>query len=287
MLSSALVPAHSRFVVRPEVVTYFLLAAFLLLVRRYQLDGKLYWLIGLPLLQFIWVNSHTLYALGPIVLWVFVAAEAAGRYLPWISESTDLMPWERLKWLAAAAAAVTLACLFNPYGLHGALFAVQLFAEIQSDDVLNGLITELHSPFRYAGVTFQFVSYITIIAVSAFGFILRRRAIAAGWLAVWGAFLYLSLMAKESRVIRNRCRGVDHRELSASCLADRIRMGCTYRLCSGNAGTDTRGRLKLLLSQYRSRHEVWFRHCSPTFSDPSDGVRRAGAAAPAGVNRPG
>lgn len=197
-LLSALVLAHSRFVVRPEVVTYFLLAAFLLLVRRYQLDGKRHWLIGLPLLQVIWVNSHTLYALGPIILWVFVAAEAAGRYLPWISESTDLMPWERLKWLAGAAAAVTLACLLNPYGLHGALFAVQLFAEIQSDDVLNGLITELHSPFRYAGVTFQFVSYITIIAVSAFGFILRRRAIAAGWLAVWGAFLYLSLMAQRN-----------------------------------------------------------------------------------------
>lgn len=196
----ALVLIHPRLMVRPELVTYVLLPAYLLLIRNFQLDGKIQWLLPIVPLQIIWVNSHTLYVLGPAVLWLFVGAELGARVirLPFDPEADQRLSMVRIRDLAIAASAAALACLANPYGVRGALFALELFTETMGDEALNGLITELRSPFAAAGLTVIFVSYITVIVVSALGFILRRRSFSPGWLALWAAFLYLSVRAERN-----------------------------------------------------------------------------------------
>ena len=202
-LLSALIMMHQRLMIRPELVTYVLLAVYFLLIRRFQLSGKVHWLIPLPLLQIIWVNSHTLYILGPAVLWLFTGAEFVDQVLlrPRIKELQDRSSVSNLKWLALISIAVSLACLVNPYGINGALFAFELFREMQSDNALSGLITELRSPFSAPSFSVPFVSYCVVIAISAIGFVLRRRSLSLSWLLVWSAFLYLSIVSERNTAL--------------------------------------------------------------------------------------
>ena len=189
--------------IRPELVTYVLLAAYFLLIRRFQLSGKLHWLVPLPALQILWVNSHTLYILGQVILWIFTGAEFIDQVLlrPQASALEDRLSFANLKRLLLISIAVSLACLVNPYGINGAVFAFELFREMQADNAFSGLITELRSPFTAAGLNLPFVSYCVVIAISALGFIQRRRTLSIGWFAVWAAFLYLSIVSERNTAL--------------------------------------------------------------------------------------
>lgn len=202
-LLSALIMLHQRLMIRPELVTYVLLAVYLLLIRRFQTEGKVHWLIPLPVLQIIWVNSHSVYALGPVVLWLYAGSEFIDQTLLRRdnSEISDRLSTPNLKWMFAASVVVTLACLLNPYGLNGALFAFELYREMQSDNALSGLITELKSPFSAPALSVSFVAYCIIVAISAFGFFLRRRSSSLGWFLIWAAFLYLSGVAVRNNAL--------------------------------------------------------------------------------------
>ncbi len=200
-LLAALIMMHQRLVIRPELVTYVLLPVYLLLIRRFQTEGKVQWLYPLPVLQIIWVNSHTLYILGPVVLWLFAGSEIIDRMMGRQAEDDEGALSDRVKWLVGTAIAVTLACLINPYGINGALFAFELFREMQSDKELSNLISELRSPFFAPAIGLPFVSYLVIIAISAFGFFLRRKSLALGWFLLWGAFLYLSVVSERNSAL--------------------------------------------------------------------------------------
>lgn len=200
-LLSALILMHQRLMIRPELVTYVLLPVYLLLIRSFQTSGNYRWLIPLPALQVIWVNSHTLYILGPVVLGVFAGAEVIDQMM---ARHIDVYKGDsstRLKWLVITAAAATLACLINPYGINGALFAFELFREMQTEKELTQLITELKSPFLSAGISLPFISYCVIIAISAYGFVLRRRSLELGWFLLWAAFLYLSAVSDRNSAL--------------------------------------------------------------------------------------
>ncbi len=196
----ALILLHQRTMIRPELVTYGLFAVYLLIVRRFQLTRDISWLIALPALQVFWVNAHSLYILGPALLWAFAIAEGAAGLLPWkqLQDFPDRLTGKPLKILFGAAAISTIACIANPYGLQGALFAFELFSEIQSNHVLSSIITEFRSPFVAAGVNLLFVTYVVVVLVSALGFFLNRKAVSPGWIGVWAAFLYLSILAERN-----------------------------------------------------------------------------------------
>src|SRR4029434_7312911 len=62
--------SHTRFQIRPELVTYALLVVTLLCLYRYKADGGRRWLFALPAVQVLWTNTHTLFSLGPAVMWI-------------------------------------------------------------------------------------------------------------------------------------------------------------------------------------------------------------------------
>jgi cytochrome c-type biogenesis protein CcmH/NrfG len=192
-LLSALILIHQRMMVRPELVTFVLLPVYFLLLRRFQTTRKLHWLIPLPLLQILWANSHPLFILGLVIVWIFALSQIVDKTLGRVpgGEERD----ESAKWLLFAAIAVTLACLVNPYGVSGAFFPFELFREMQSDTGLGNLLPELRSTFSSPAISLLFVSYGGVILISAFGFVIRRRTVPLGWFAVWCAFLYLSTVA--------------------------------------------------------------------------------------------
>jgi tetratricopeptide (TPR) repeat protein len=129
----ALLLMSSRFNPRPEVFTLLYVAAFLVVLCRVERRPTLAWL--LPPLQLLWVNTHGLFILGPILVGFFLA-ERAGRLL-WRRWRGQPPAGEKLppgQWhIAAASAAVLVACLVNPYGLNGTLLPVQLYPKVTEE----------------------------------------------------------------------------------------------------------------------------------------------------------
>ena len=100
------------------------------MLLRTDRTPALAWL--LPLVQAIWVNSHGLFVLGPIILVAFLIDHIAGAIGRRRTRSTTGNSSETRWWLhlGGAALAVVLACLLNPYGWRGAVFPLELFPKI-------------------------------------------------------------------------------------------------------------------------------------------------------------
>jgi hypothetical protein len=124
--------------VRPQVVTYLLLAVFLLVLR----DG---WerrprqLLALPLLVVPWANLHAGFVTGIAV----VGLVGVGTALPRLLDRERRWDGVRVLALAAAvAAAAGLAGVVNPYGIRAVLFPL----EVVNTRVFMTSTTEWFSP---------------------------------------------------------------------------------------------------------------------------------------------
>ncbi|AMV39760.1 tetratricopeptide repeat protein [Planctomyces sp. SH-PL62] len=122
----ALLVLSGRMYIRPETLTLLYLSIFLAVLCRWDRRPWLAWV--LPFAQVAWVNSHGLFILGPIILG-FALIDAALR--------RGSLAVERRRWwstVVPASAATGLACLLNPYGLHGALYPLELAGTMRGAD---------------------------------------------------------------------------------------------------------------------------------------------------------
>jgi Tfp pilus assembly protein PilF len=118
------------------------------------------------------------------------------------------LPKGRLGPLLVVAALSTAGCLASPYFLAGALFPIQLFGEIQSGHAVREIITEMQSPLARAGFSIFFLRYPAVLAISALGFVLNRRRLSPGLLALWCAYLYISLQSERNLALFGFVAGV-------------------------------------------------------------------------------
>ena len=110
--------AAARFLDRPHIFSYVLMASFLLILARRRArravgrPGGGLWL--LPLLQVAWANLHGSFLLGPALVGLAAAAEA----IEGLAGAAAGRPARRAEAarLALAAAALVPASLVNPYG---------------------------------------------------------------------------------------------------------------------------------------------------------------------------
>ncbi len=130
----AILVLGGRIYVRPETLTLLYLSIFLAVVTRWDRHPALAAL--LPIVQVAWVNSQGLFVLGPIIL-VCALIDAAFRRGAFALEQRR---WWRI--VGIAGLATFAACLFNPYGITGALFPIQL-AGTMSNPVFSKYIAEL------------------------------------------------------------------------------------------------------------------------------------------------
>jgi hypothetical protein len=148
----------------------------------------------------LWNNTHTLGVLGPVLLWSSVACELAaarlGGRFPLLAGDPLPIRGRRLRRLAAAALAASLAGFATPYGLAGFLYPLTLVRETGGE--LSRLIAELHSPLHHAGFHFHFASYVVVGAASAASFLLRPERLVPTRLAWWLGFLLLSLLSQRN-----------------------------------------------------------------------------------------
>ncbi|RMG25122.1 MAG: tetratricopeptide repeat protein [Armatimonadetes bacterium] len=193
----AVTASNARLILRPEIATYLFLAWFLYVLHGFR-AGRLRtrWLWALPALQILWVNSHTLFILGPLVASAWALTETIPRTR---SERASA----RLAWTVTAA--VWLACLLNPYGVQSFLFTWTIFGEARAS-LFKDVIAELQSPlvfgFRYSatlGLLLLTVAFVLVLARSVHRLepFLTLVALAMGVLA-WSAVRNIPLFAVAS-----------------------------------------------------------------------------------------
>jgi len=159
----AAMASSQRLVVRPETISYALMAAYVLLIAR-RLEGPTRWVWLLPVLQVVWVNTHGLFPLGIAVVGAWLTAE--------LIESTPALlarrglgedARRRLRQSAAMLGATIAASAINPYTWEAfRLPLIQLWAIHGSAQ--KGFIAELNSPFDY-GLGFTALWYYHALAV--------------------------------------------------------------------------------------------------------------------------
>ena len=122
---------------RPHLFSW-VLGSLLLFVLEEHARGSSRWLPFVPLILLVWVNSHSLFVLGLVILGAYGAASLV---------RTKRIEKPLLVWGGAGL----LACLLNPYHIHGLLFPLVQFRDIQSGSGFKSATTgiaEFTSPFR-------------------------------------------------------------------------------------------------------------------------------------------
>jgi hypothetical protein len=144
----AILAAHERVTLRPELLSFFLLACVLtVLDRAARTDGRGLFLL-VPLM-IVWANVHALFVIG--VFAIGCALIGSGR-----RPSSQL-----LRWGIAAVAAV----LLNPWGLEGAWFPVKLLSRIDGSAAVFQTVGEFASPWA-DGAAGQAIVFYKILLVS-------------------------------------------------------------------------------------------------------------------------
>jgi tetratricopeptide (TPR) repeat protein len=101
----AFVATRERLEVRPDIALLFFAAASVAVLEAAR-RGKPKWLLALPVLQIVWVNTHPSFLLG--------VALAGGYGIEFLLRRQ----WTELRWWALSLVLTGAACLANPYGVE-------------------------------------------------------------------------------------------------------------------------------------------------------------------------
>jgi tetratricopeptide (TPR) repeat protein len=197
-LGLMLLVAADRFMPRPELPSFLLLAAFLALLDRHERRRDA-WIFALVPLQLIWANVHGLFALGLAVCAIYLAAELLR---PLVAPGQRIDPGSAGR-LAAVTALGALVCLLNPNGLEGALYPIQQFGMIgppEDRGVFGSLIAELIPPIgggrRHSPPALVLTGILAALSLLAIAWNWRR--VHAADPLLWVAFAYLALGANRN-----------------------------------------------------------------------------------------
>ncbi len=130
--------------VRPQMISLFITSLFLYLLDRYRTEGKLKFIIPLPLITLVWVNLHAGYFLGLAIVAIYIAGGLmellkAGLQKTMVPGTPTL---RSVLMLCAALGISILAALVNPNGI---LILIYPFQTLTSQ-AMQQFIVEWFSP---------------------------------------------------------------------------------------------------------------------------------------------
>ena len=188
---AGVVAMETRFDVRPEIVSYALLAVLLHLLHRYA-EGLPVRLWALPVVMLVWANTHSLYVLG----WAVMAAFVVGLWLARKRFDALLARWCLLGILVA---------FLNPYGWRAIAFPFTLLTRFGEQNPFAQTIGEFVSPFAMRTFaqfpfypelpiwTYRLLAVLSVLAVV----VLARRS---RW---WLVLVWLVVLPLSARMLRN------------------------------------------------------------------------------------
>jgi hypothetical protein len=190
-VAAMLLAARERFMERPELPTFLLLAALLALLYRYERSPSRLVYAIVPL-QLVWANLHGLFAVGIAVCALALAAELVR---PLFVTGAELRR-ERVRDLAAVSALSLAVSFLNPNGAATVLYPLGNLGMIGSSDRgLGEMIRELRPILEVPGGPAQ-LALATGPALLAL--ILNRRRLAPFDALLWVAFTFLALRAERN-----------------------------------------------------------------------------------------
>ena len=196
VLLVAVLAASQRFQCRPEQATYLFLALFIWLIQRARSRHWGY-AAALPILQIIWVNTHTVFALGPILAGSWFVAEWLPRFGFFKANQPNTAPISRPSRLVVSSGVfglTLLACLANPYGLDGLRFTLQLATEIHTT-AFKEYIGELAGTFSLSPSLLAIVPFEVLIGMTALSAAINYRRLDVFLLLINLVTCYLAITA--------------------------------------------------------------------------------------------
>jgi tetratricopeptide (TPR) repeat protein len=202
---------QERFLMRPEIVSWAFMLAFLAsLERALDVDGRsarvrdLFLL--LPVLQIVWVNVQGLFILGPVFIALgllaaiverALARTASGPAAP-VRKAARSDPDRMVDLLLALAVAVVVS-LVNPYGA-GALRLPfeQYFVHLGGRSLLSRSIAEFQPPLLGYLVTPSIVAFVVLAAITLLAIVADFSRVRAFELLVTLATLVVALRARRN-----------------------------------------------------------------------------------------
>jgi hypothetical protein len=212
-LAFVMILAASRFMERPHIFTYLMVAAFLVLLARRR-SGRRAPLWAFVLLQVVWANLHGGFVLGPAITALAAAASALDRALGRGPGAASPRPVRETGTLAVLAAALLLASLLNPYGATLLRFPFQLTGTSFMGEIYEWLPplfaldlksgTVLWSPYASTYMALYYIVWIGFGLVSIVLAAARlRREGALPPCGTFGALVFAAFLALSLRMNRN------------------------------------------------------------------------------------
>jgi tetratricopeptide (TPR) repeat protein len=197
-LGMMLLVAGDRFMPRPELLSFVLLASVLALLERHERRPDA-WVFAVVPLQVVWVNVHGLFAVGLALCGIYLAAEAVRPLV----QPGERLRWDRLRRLALLTLLGGLASLVNPNGLEGALYPVQqlgMIGPVDERGLFGSVIAELLPPIDPAGRTqLGLMVLVGVLAALSFAAMaLNWRRLHGAHPLLWVAFAWLGLSARRN-----------------------------------------------------------------------------------------
>lgn len=130
--------------VRPQMISLLLSASFLYLLDRYIKLRKTKYLIPLPCLTLLWVNLHAGYALGFVIVGIYISGDIFELVKAKVTkaESTNLPTHKTILTLCGILILCVLAALGNPNGIRLLTYPL----ETLSSQAMQQNIQEWFSP---------------------------------------------------------------------------------------------------------------------------------------------
>jgi|GEM_PF-1884806 len=188
---------HSRFIIRPHLFEYLFLAVLIWILLS---EKRAFLFYAVPaIMQILWVNMHPSFYLGPIVVLIFLAGEAARRFSRGKVRffRSVMKPGAALKPLLILLLLLIGVSLINPSPLH---FFTQPLGGYQRE-LISKYTLEWRSPFDPALKSAAFHPYYEImlfVVFVCFALSINRMQPASFLLALF--FALLSIKAHRFRV---------------------------------------------------------------------------------------
>jgi tetratricopeptide (TPR) repeat protein len=197
---------QERFLMRPEIVSWLLMAVVLAALERAlraedRAARRLILFIGLPLLQMLWVNVQGLFILGPVFVTLALATagfEYARARRP-AGEKTTARDPDRVVDFLVALALAALASLVNPYGAAALRLPFeQFFSHLGGGSLLSRTIAEFQPPLSGYLMTPSIVAFVVLGLVTTLSILVDFPRARLFDLLVTAATLVVALRARRN-----------------------------------------------------------------------------------------